>query len=237
MQDRLGSAVTGGGPVRQSLEAFPFIAVLLITGCGLSPGAENPPSSPGADARIVGTPSTGLGAARWQVEVNGVQGEDPWQCMNDPVVAETWQTADYPSSAMGVVLTPEGTKEDASRIAACLQKVLPDSEVIVREVTPAAPPLQEPPVIGSEPVGPDPAAPLAPGTTPDPSSVSGTETIPPCKETVVTDIAQESGGISTATSCSVGEVLPLTREEMMNATPMPMPVIPALPTSGTADTK
>ncbi len=237
MQDRLGSAVTGGGPVRQSVKAFPFAVVVLITGCGYNPEAEHAPSSPREGARIAGTPSIGPDAAHWQVEVGGVRGEDAWQCMVDPVVAETWQTADYPSSAMGLVLTPEGTEEDASRIAACLQTVLPDSEVIIREVTAAAMPTQEPPVTGAQPAGPDPAAPLAPGTTPDPISASGAETIPPCEETVVTDPAQRSGGTTGATSCTVGEVPPLTREEMMNATPMPMPVLPALPTPVTTDTK
>lgn len=223
--------------MRQIVKAFPFIAVLLITGCGYSPGAENAPSSPGADARVAGIPSTRPGATHWQVEVSGIQGKDPWPCIDDPVVAETWQTADYPSSQMGVVLRPEGTKEDASGIAACLQTVFSDSEVIVREVMPAAVPTLEPPVIGAEPIGPDPEAPLAPGTTPAPGSVSGAETVPPCEDMVVTDSAQGSGGMSSATGCSVGDVPPLTRDELMNATPMPMPVLPAPPTPDATDTK
>ncbi len=237
MLDRLGSAVTGGGPVRQIVEAFPFAVVLLITGCGYSPGADNAPLIRVETAPVPETPSIEPGPAHWQVEVSGTQGGDPSQCMADPVVAETWLTADYPSSAMGVVLTPGGTKEDASRIAACLQTVLPDSEVTVREVTATDMPTQEPPVTGAEPAGPDPAAPVAPGTTPDPGSASGAETIPSCEETVVTDPAQGSGGTTGATSCTVGEVPPLTREEMMNATPMPMPVLPALPAPGTTNTE
>lgn len=165
------------------------------------------------------TQEAGHASGRWQIDVSGIQNIDTRHCTVDTSVAETWQTAEFPSSSMGLSLVPEAQETDTTRIVECLRTALPDSEVTAKKVAMTDVPLQEPPVIGAEPADPDPSAPLV---TP------AQEAIPQCEPTDSDAQIQELEGSTSATSCIIGEALPLTQEEMMNVIPVPTPVFPTL---------
>ena len=183
-----------------------LIAVLLTAGCGYGQPGDEPPVTDG----------TTEGQGSWQVEVAGVWNGDVGACVSDPAVGSAWQTADVPSSHFGLALIPEAGESDADRVAECLQTVLPQAEITVRQAAGTTAFPQEPPVTAVTPAGPDPSARPEPG----PESFCDARQSP--------SAVQEGEETTGSVSCA-HESVPLTREEMMNATPMPMPVHPAPP--------
>ena len=53
------------------------------------------------------------------------------QCLDDPVIDEAFQSADYPSSHLGIRLAASATATAARRIADCLQTNLESGTVTV----------------------------------------------------------------------------------------------------------
>lgn len=68
---------------------------------------------------------------RWTLSVTdpGTGSYEP--CLKDPMIEESFASADYPASFLGMSLAAAATETDAERIAACLRLALPDSEVEV----------------------------------------------------------------------------------------------------------
>ncbi len=154
------------------------------------------------------------GRAFWQVDVTGAGSGGAESCLADPAVASGWQSADMASTHLGLALVPHASEADAERIAHCVREVLPGSEVTVRRVVGTADLSGGPGVTGARPVGPDPTATREPG-----SEVS-------CAPAPGGSPVQDGGGTTSSMSCTNGEPAPLTREEMMNGFPMPMPIGP-----------
>lgn len=68
----------------------------------------------------------------WSVAVLGPRGGAPIEhCLEDPLIEESLQTANLPSTHLGIKLVPEATREDAARIADCLQRSLSSGEVSI----------------------------------------------------------------------------------------------------------
>jgi hypothetical protein len=195
-----------GGLVGSFLKICALAAVLLLSaGCGNAAQGSMPFVSDSPEDEQV----------FWQVEVTGAWSGDVGPCVSDPAVASSWQSADMPSSHLGLVLVPDASEADAARVAQCLHEAGPENKAAVRRGTePTAIP-QGPPVTGALPAGPDPSA------IPEP----GTETS--CDPALGESQIREGNGTISSTTCMNEEPAPLTREEMMNATPMPMPVLPA----------
>ena len=93
--------------------------VLAVAGCGHA----------GADGRT-GTPS-GNAPGTWTVDVAGERSGPYGQCLDDPVIDEAFQSADYPSSHLGIRLAASATAADAERIADCLQRNLESGTVTI----------------------------------------------------------------------------------------------------------
>lgn len=68
---------------------------------------------------------------RWIVGVSGPRsgGIDP--CLEDPIVEESIQSANLPSTHLTIKLRAEAKKEDADRVADCLRRGLKSGDVSV----------------------------------------------------------------------------------------------------------
>lgn len=97
------------------------IVVLSTAGCGA--GAS------GRDG--TGSGDTGGRPSKWSVSIVDPEPGSYGQCLEDPSVEESFVSADYPASHMGVTLTAEATADDARRIADCLQQAVPSAKVSV----------------------------------------------------------------------------------------------------------
>jgi hypothetical protein len=75
-------------------------------------------------------PTSGAGD-RWFVAVSGPRSGVIDSCLKDPIVEESIQSADLPSSKLSIKLRIEAKKEDADRIADCLRHGLKRGEVSV----------------------------------------------------------------------------------------------------------
>jgi hypothetical protein len=81
------------------------------------------------DAKSV-TPGT---SDRWSVSVLGPRdGASIDHCFEDPLIEESIQSADLPSTHLGIKLLETATQEDAERIAGCLRERLSSGEVSIR---------------------------------------------------------------------------------------------------------
>ena len=100
--------------------------VLAVAGCGHS-GAD------GRTGNASGNPGNEPGNApgTWTVDVAGERSGPYGQCLDDPVIDEAFQSADYPSSHLGIRLAASATAADAERIADCLQRNLESGTVTV----------------------------------------------------------------------------------------------------------
>ncbi len=201
---RRSLAFTGGGLVKSLLIGCSLVVVLLTVGCGYGPRGSERSITDGAEE----------GRAFWQVEVTGAGGDGVESCLADPSVASSWQSADMESTHLGLALVPHASEADAKRIAHCLRGVLPGSEVAVRRVGGTADLTGEPGVTGARPVGPDPSATREPGPEVSCDPAPGGSPV------------QEGEGTTSSMSCTKEEHAPLTREEMMNGSAMPMPIGP-----------
>ena len=95
-----------------------FLLPLALAGCG---GA--------ADGTSI-TPGT---SDRWNVSVLGPRdGASTDHCFEDPLIEESLQSADLPSTHLGIKLLETATQEDAERIADCLRDRLSSGEVSIR---------------------------------------------------------------------------------------------------------
>lgn len=90
--------------------------VLSVVGCG-SGGAPADPNTPKSD--------------RWNLGVRGQRSGPYSQCFDDPSIEEALQSADLPSSHLGITLVGSATAEDAQRIADCLKQTLKTGEVSI----------------------------------------------------------------------------------------------------------
>lgn len=95
-----------------------FLLPLALASCG---GA--------ADETSI-TPGT---SDRWSVSVLGPRdGASTDHCFEDPLIEESLQSADLPSTHLGIKLHETATQEDAERIANCLRERLSSGEVSIR---------------------------------------------------------------------------------------------------------
>lgn len=94
------------------------VLVMSMAGCGAS----------GADADPSATNGT---SNRWHVGVLGPRSGPYDQCVNDRSIEEAFQSADMPSSHLGIKLVASATAEDAQRIADCLRQTLQTGEVSI----------------------------------------------------------------------------------------------------------
>lgn len=100
--------------------------VLAVAGCGHG-GAD------GRTGNASGNPGNEPGNApgTWTVDVAGERSGPYGQCLDDPVIDEAFQSADYPSSHLGIRLAASATAADAERIAECLRRNLTSGVVTV----------------------------------------------------------------------------------------------------------
>ncbi|MCC3271452.1 hypothetical protein MUK71_08945 [Arthrobacter zhangbolii] len=89
-------------------------AVLALAACGTG-GADSPDGRPDRWTVSASDPGTGLYE----------------QCLEDPLVEESYVSADYPASHLGISLAGAATDEDAQRVAECLRQALPSAKVSV----------------------------------------------------------------------------------------------------------
>lgn len=102
------------------------IAVLVI--CGVLPVA----ACAGATEPVI---IDGDGAS-WSIGVTDPRFAGDERCLEDTAIQNAVSTTDLPSSGLGITLTPDGTEEDALRIAECLQKALSSGEITISRPTP-----------------------------------------------------------------------------------------------------
>jgi len=95
-----------------------FLLPLVLASCG---GA--------ADGTSI-TPGT---SDSWNVSVLGPRdGASTDHCFEDPLIEESIQSADLPSTHLGIKLLETATQEDAERIANCLRERLSSGEISIR---------------------------------------------------------------------------------------------------------
>jgi hypothetical protein len=69
---------------------------------------------------------------RWNISVLGPRsGGSIDRCLEDPLIEESVQTANLPSTHLGIKLLYTATQEDADRIADCLRESLGSGEVSI----------------------------------------------------------------------------------------------------------
>lgn len=69
---------------------------------------------------------------RWNVSVLGPRsGASLDPCLEDPLIEDSVQTANLPSTHLGIKLLETATQEDAERIADCLRESLGSGEVSI----------------------------------------------------------------------------------------------------------
>ena len=94
-----------------------FVLLLVLGGC----------ISPSPDSRI--TPGI---SDRWNVGVTGPRSGKPLdRCLSDPSIEESYESLDLPSTHLGIKLVASATKEDAQRIADCLEQRLETGDVSI----------------------------------------------------------------------------------------------------------
>ena len=95
-----------------------FLLPLALASCG---GAADETSiSPGT-------------SDRWSVSVLGPRdGASTDHCFEDPLIEESLQSADLPSTHLGIKLLETATQEGAERIADCLRPGVGGAEVAIR---------------------------------------------------------------------------------------------------------
>lgn len=90
---------------------------LALGSCGSDPG----------DANV----TTGT-SDRWLVGVSGPRSGAPLDpCLKDPIIEESIQSANLPSTHLSIKLLETATKEDAERIAECLRRRLNSGDVSI----------------------------------------------------------------------------------------------------------
>ena len=98
----------------------PLLAMLLIACAGSPSSSYDRRSSEGGS---------------WGVSVVNPRFESPTACHEDPSVDMALQSADMPSSHLGVRLKPDSTEADALRVAECLSTALTSGEINVSSPT------------------------------------------------------------------------------------------------------
>lgn len=92
------------------------LLLLVLGSCGTAPGETE--FTPG--------PSD-----RWHVSVLGPRDGSIDHCLEDPLIEESVQTANLPSTHLGIKLLETAAQEDAERIADCLRESLISGEVSI----------------------------------------------------------------------------------------------------------
>ena len=101
--------------------------LLAAAGCGTADGGgAGRTNDPGPETGGPPEPSP-----QWTVSVTGTRDGAIEHCLADPSIVEAVQTADYPSSHLGITLAGSATAADAARIADCLRKALASGDVSV----------------------------------------------------------------------------------------------------------
>jgi hypothetical protein len=91
--------------------------LLALGSCGTAPGEKD--ITPGS-------------SDRWNVSVLGPRGGASLDhCFEDPLIEESVQTANLPSTHLGIKLLETARQEDAERIADCLRESLGSGEVSI----------------------------------------------------------------------------------------------------------
>ena len=98
--------------------------VLAVAGCGHRAGSDS------GTGNASGNPS-GNASGTWTVGLVGERSGPYERCQDDPVIDEAIQSADYPSSHLGIRLAASATAADARHIADCLQRNLKSGTVTV----------------------------------------------------------------------------------------------------------
>lgn len=94
-----------------------FLLPLALGGCGTAPD----------ETEITLGPSD-----RWNVSVLGPRDGSIDHCLEDPLIEESIQSANLPSTHLGINLLETAKQEDAERIADCLRESLISGEVSIR---------------------------------------------------------------------------------------------------------
>ena len=109
---------------------FGWIIVLVVVGfivAGLwAMTAVLPANTAPGETEITPGPSD-----RWNVSVLGPRDGSIDHCLQDPLIEESVQTANLPSTHLGIKLLETAAQEDAERIADCLRESLGSGEVSI----------------------------------------------------------------------------------------------------------
>lgn len=68
---------------------------------------------------------------RWLVGVSGPRSGGIARCVEDPIIEETIESANLPSTHLGLKLQEAAKEEDAKRIADCLRRGLNSGDVSI----------------------------------------------------------------------------------------------------------
>jgi hypothetical protein len=112
-------------------QIFGWIIVLVVVGftvAGLwAMTAVLPANTAPGETEMTPGPSD-----RWNVSVLGPRsGASIEHCLEDPLIEESVQTANLPSTHLGIKLLETAAQEDAERIADCLRESLGNGEVSI----------------------------------------------------------------------------------------------------------
>lgn len=69
--------------------------------------------------------------ALWYISVSDARYDRTGSCLNNPVVAESWESSGQARATLTIVLVPDATEADATRISDCLRTACPGKQVTV----------------------------------------------------------------------------------------------------------
>lgn len=69
--------------------------------------------------------------ALWYIKVSDARYDRTGSCLNSPTVAESWESSGPAGATLTIVLIPDATEADATRISDCLRTACPGEQVTV----------------------------------------------------------------------------------------------------------
>lgn len=69
--------------------------------------------------------------ARWYISVSDTRQDETGTCLSSPAVAESWESPNPSVPGLDIVLVPDATEADATRISQCLRNTCPEKRIIV----------------------------------------------------------------------------------------------------------
>lgn len=69
--------------------------------------------------------------ARWYISVSDIRHDRTGTCLSSAAVAESWESTNTSMPGLDIVLVPDATEADATRISRCLRNANPEERIII----------------------------------------------------------------------------------------------------------